>query len=246
MQEHVGEDELRRRAHDDQKHMAHGPSRRAEEFLRNQREQDQGQDAGGDEGDLRQQQGRDHAGKHLVQEQGPCPVPQIAPGLAVQESSQAQGRGHDIDGQKPDDVAHFDGRAAAQQERRAEHIEADEFRAHPKAQGGDEQVEDDQQGRGLRIIAFAEGRFQMEPQGRQADETQHDAGAQPAFEPVAGVSLDVHPDIRQAGEEKGGDDACLPRQDPEHRQFRLFQRFRIDLGADAGVGNGDGQHPGER
>ena len=86
----------------------------------------------------------------------------------------------------------------------------------------------------------------MEAQGGQTDKTENGGCADGALQPVAAVSLAGLPDQRQAGIEEYAQAPSAEGQGIGRAWVRFFQKFAEDLGEDARVGNGDGQHPGDR
>ena len=95
-------------------------------------------------------------------------------------------------------------------------------------------------------MALPEGGFEIEAERRQADETEYGARAQPAFEAVEGVALDVDPGVGQTGVEEGGGGGSAMGHRRQGSRIGLFQYLRIDLGEDAAIGDGDGEDAGQR
>ncbi|WP_449411748.1 hypothetical protein [Methylobacterium komagatae] len=113
---------------------------------------------------------------------------------------------------------------------------------HPEPPGADQHVEDEEQRPGLGVAPLPEGGFQGEAHGRQADEAEHEAGAHPAFEAIEGVIGKAPGEVGQAGIGEGRDRPRPRRQDAQRGQIRLFDDLRIDLGANPGIGQRDGEH----
>jgi hypothetical protein len=80
----------------------------------------------------------------------------------------------------------------------------------------------------------------------QADEAEHQGRAHGAFEPVERVVPEGRGDLRQAGVGERREGAGPRRQDPQGGQIRLLDDLRIDLGADARIGQRDGEDAGGR
>ena len=81
----------------------------------------------------------------------------------------------------------------------------------------------------------------MEPDGRQADEAQHQGRAHAAFEPVERVRPEVRRQLRNAHIGKARNGRGSGRQYAFCRQVSLLDHLRKHLRKDAGVRNRDGE-----
>src|SRR5262249_21672751 len=128
-----------------------------------------------DQRDLREDQGLESARSDLVQRDPPDPGAERRQGLTMRETGRAQGPRDDVVAEKSRDVA--PGGAVAggfgQYEQARDREEWPGPRAGPEPARADEHIEEKEERRRLGVVRFLEIGFEVEPDGRQAHETEH-------------------------------------------------------------------------
>jgi len=132
-----------------------------------------------------------------------------------------------------------------QQQQASDEQKRHRCRPRPQPACADEQVEHAKQRRCLCVLALLEIAFEVKADGREAHEAEHQCGAQAAFKPIERVGLEPLGDFGKPCKGECGHGRCAARQHLFRREVRLFDHLGKDLGEDAGVGNGDGEHAGD-
>ena len=86
----------------------------------------------------------------------------------------------------------------------------------------------------------------MKPKRRKPDKTQYRRRPKTAFKPVHRIIPKMGPGIRQTHKQKGRCPARANRHRTQRSLIGFFKNFRIDLGNNPGIGDGDRQHTGQR
>ena len=237
LQQHVSQHIFRRRAGDDQSRPAERAPNAASKSSRDQREQHPGQQRHAGERNLRDNQGLRRAGQDLLRENAPEPVAGIDPCPGAGKIGAAQRKRHDVMAEEPRQIG--GGRTAAGTSREPEQAGDQQQRqcrrTRPQPPRCNEPVKAEQQRRRLRVAALFEKTVEIEANGRQADEAEHQRGAQPAFESVQSVVAERFEQRRQLCEGKDRNARRAGWQRMRRGQVRLLDHFRIDFGENAGI-----------